>query len=188
VIYTVLSGPVGVPFGRDWGRLKIPAAPVGINVEAQQETWLQATDGLGAYVATLNTLAPGVAITPKTLPFISNFQSRFKRFPIYTASGAYVALHLLKEAILRAGSLEAEAVVKALEATDHVGPSGRIVFDKVHDVTWGPGYTTGLGVQWVGNRMQAFWPRAWRAGDRVVGYAGVRPYQLPPWVVEAWRR
>lgn len=188
VIYTVLSGPVGVPFGRDWGRLKIPAAPVGINVEAQQETWLQATDGLGAYVATLNTLAPGVAITPKTIPFISKFQARFKRFPTYTASGAYAALHILAEALNRAGTLEADAVVKALEATNYVGPSGRIVFDKVHDVTWGPGYTTGLGVQWVGGRMQAFWPRDWRVGNQVVRYAGVRPYELPPWVVEAWRR
>ncbi len=188
VIYTALSGPVGVPFGRDWGRLKIPAAPVGINVEAQQETWLRATDNLGAYVATLNTLAPGVAITPKTIPFISNFQARFKVFPIYTASGAYAALHILAEALARAGTLEADPVVKALEATDYVGPSGRIVFDKVHDVTWGPGFTTGLGVQWVGGRMQAFWPRNWRVGDKVVGYAGVRPYVLPDWVVQAWKR
>jgi branched-chain amino acid transport system substrate-binding protein len=188
VIYTVLSGPVGVPFGRDWGRLRIPAAPVGINVEAQQETWLKATDNLGNYVATLSSLAPGVAITPKTIPFITSFQARFKEFPIYTASGAYGALYVLADALNRAGTLDVEAVVKALEATDLVGPSGRIVFDKTHDVTWGPGFTTGLGVQWVGNRMQAFWPRNWRVGDKVISYAGVRPYQLPPWVVEAWRR
>lgn len=188
VIFTVLSGPVGVPFGRDWGRLKIPAAPVGINVEAQQETWLKATDNLGAYVATLNTLAPSVAITPKTIPFIANFQARFRQFPIYTASGAYAALYILADALQRAGTTAADAVVRALEATDYVGPSGRLVFDRTHDVTWGPGYTTGLGVQWIEGRMQAFWPRQWRVGNQVVSYAGVRPYQLPPWVVEAWRR
>uniref|UniRef100_A0A7C5REK3 ABC transporter substrate-binding protein n=1 Tax=Thermus caliditerrae TaxID=1330700 RepID=A0A7C5REK3_9DEIN len=188
VIFTVLSGPVGVPFGRDWGRLKIPAAAVGINVEAQQETWLKATDNLGAYVATLNTLAPAVAITPKTIPFISSFQARFKQFPIYTASGAYGALYILAEALNRAGTTAADAVVRALEATDYTGPAGRIVFDKTHDVIWGPGYTTGLGVQWIGGRMQAFWPRQWRVGNQTVSYAGVQPYQLPPWVVEAWRR
>lgn len=188
VIFTVLSGPVGVPFGRDWGRLRIPAAPVGINVEAQQETWLRATDNLGTYVATLNSLAPGVAITPRTIPFISTFQARFRQFPIYTASGAYGAIHILAEALTRAGTTNVDAVVRALEATDYTGPTGRIVFDRTHDVTWGPGYTTGLGVQWVGGRMQAFWPRNWQVEGRVVSYAGVRPYQLPPWVVEAWRR
>ncbi|MFH1609455.1 MAG: ABC transporter substrate-binding protein [Candidatus Bipolaricaulota bacterium] len=191
IIFTALSGPAGVPFGRDWGRLQIPAAVVGVNVEAMSQGWLEATGGFGAYVATVGIYAQGVALTEATVPFVEGFAQRFGGIPLYTA-GTYDAIHILANAIRQAGSLQADAVIKALEATDYPATMGRVVFDALHDVTWGLGYATGIGVQWQNGELRAFWPREWRpepatSPDLVVGYPGTVPYQIPPWVVQHWR-
>lgn len=191
IVFTVFSGPVGVVFGRDWGRLQIPVAPVGINVEAQAQGWLTATGGFGAYMATVGIYAEGVAVTEKTLPFMAGFRTKFGQIPLYTA-GTYDAIYILADAIRRAGSLQADAVIQALEATDYVSTLGRVAFDELHDSIWGPGYVTGLGVQWQDGTKRGFWPRQWRPDptaqpDLVVGYPGTVPYQIPPWVADHWR-
>ncbi len=191
IVFTVFSGPAGVVFGRDWGRLQIPVAAVGINVEAQSQGWLEATGGYGAYAATVGIYAEGVEVTPKTQPFVAMFRARFGELPLYTA-GTYDAIYILADAIRRAGSLATDAVIAALEQTDYVSTIGRIVFDKTHDPLWGPDHLTGLGVQWQDGRPVAFWPREWRPDptarpDLVVGFPGTVPYQIPPWVVAHWK-
>jgi branched-chain amino acid transport system substrate-binding protein len=50
---------------------------------------------------------------------------------------AYESVYVLAEAIERAGSLEPEAVVAALEATDRTGVMGRIRFHRGHQVIFG---------------------------------------------------
>lgn len=191
IVFTVFSGPVGVVFGRDWGRLQIPVATVGINVEAQAQGWLEATGGFGAYTATVGIYAEGVAVTEKTIPFVNGFRTKFGEIPLYTA-GTYDAIHILADAIRRAGSLETDAVIQALEVTDYVATLGRVAFDELHDPIWGPEHLTGLGVQWQEGAPRAFWPREWRPDptaqpDLVIGYPGTVPYQIPPWVVAHWR-
>ncbi len=191
IVFTVFSGPVGVVFGREWGRLEIPAAVVGINVEAQSGRWLEVTDGFGAYVATAGIYAQGVAITETTIPFVEAYLARFGEIPIYTA-GTYDAIHILADAIRRAGSLQTDAVIKALEATDYPSTIGRIVFDSLHDPIWGPDYATGLGVQWQDGDLVAFWPLDWEYDPvnhpgMTLTYPGAVPFVIPPWVVQHWR-
>ncbi len=60
IIFTIFSSSVGIPFARQAGELKIPAVQVGINVEAQKDSFWQATQGKGNYVITSNTYARGV--------------------------------------------------------------------------------------------------------------------------------
>ena len=186
MIYTVVSGPLGVAYTSKWGEMEIPAASVGINVEAQKGDFLAVTGGYGAYETTLNTYAR-VEITDDTIPFYDSFVDRFGEVPIYTA-GTYEALHILKAAIESADTLDADAVVTALEATDLIGPAGRLVYMGTdtatpHDITWGPGYVTGLGVQWQDGVLVCVWPNPIEALGVV--YEGTVPYILPPWVVEA---
>jgi branched-chain amino acid transport system substrate-binding protein len=186
IIYTVVSGPLGVACTSQWGQNQIPAASVGINVEAQKGDFLDVTGGYGAYETTLNTYAR-VEITDETIDFFDTFVDRFGEIPIYTA-GTYDALYILKDAIERADSLDNDAVVTALEATDLSGPAGRMVFmgtdeDTPHDVTWGPGYVTGIGVQWQDEELVCVWPYPIQALGVV--YEGTVPYVLPPWVVTA---
>src|SRR5437764_484149 len=76
------------------------------------------------------------AVTPKTIPFWDAFVKRFQRNPVYTAGGAYDAIHLYAEAAARAKTIEAGPVIKELEKTDMVGTAGRIAFDDTHDLRY----------------------------------------------------
>ncbi|MBA7688444.1 hypothetical protein ES703_96924 [subsurface metagenome] len=187
IIYTAVSGPLGVAYTSQWGEMEIPAASVGINVEAQKGNFLDVTGEYGAYETTLNTYAR-VEITDDTIPFYDSFMAEFDEVPIYTA-GTYEALYILKAAIESADTLDADTVVTALEATDLIGPAGRLVYMGTdtatpHDITWGPGYVTGLGVQWQDGELECVWPNAGGSLGELE-YEGTVPYILPPWVLEA---
>ena len=184
MIMTALSGPVGIPYARAWEELQIPAASVGINVMAQSDDFFVNTGGFGNYEMTLNSLARDVELTENTLPFIEAFIAETGEMPTYNA-GTYDALYILKEAIERADSVDMDDIVVELENTDYNSVAGRVVFDDNHDVTWGPGYVTALGVQWQDGELKGVWPPAdgsWNG----VAYEGIVDYQLPPWVVEFW--
>jgi len=182
IIFTSFSSSVGIPFAKQHGELKIPAAAVGINVEAQKQGFYKATGEKGDYTLTINTYAR-VKITDATIPFFDSYSKRFGEAPNYTA-GTYEAVYILKEAIERANSLDSDKVVVEIEKTDRPGAAGRLVFTKDHDVTWGPGYITGLGTQWQNGENMCVWPMGWEG----VTYEGVVPYKLPPWVIEHYKK
>jgi branched-chain amino acid transport system substrate-binding protein len=188
MIFTTLSGPVGIPYAKTWGELKIPAASVGINVEAQKKGFLGATGGMGNYEMTQNTLAR-VEITPATIPFYDKFAAKAGEFPTYNA-GTNDAILILAAAIERAGTLDSDKVVVELEKTNFLGAAGRIVFTKEHDVTWGPGYVTAMGTQWQFGELMGVWPYKWKATPEApeITYKGVIPYKIPPWVVQKWKK
>jgi len=184
MIMTALSGTVGIPYARAWEELEIPAASVGINVMAQADDFFENTGGFGNYETTLNTLARDVELTEMTLPFIDAFIEKTGEMPTYNA-GTYDAIYILKEAIERADSVDADDIVVELENTDYDGVAGHFVFDDNHDVTWGPGYITALGVQWQDGELVGIWPPADGSWNGVV-YEGIVDYELPSWVVEYW--
>ncbi len=181
MIMTALSGPVGIPYARAWEELQVPAASVGINVMAQADDFFVNTGGFGNYEMTLNTYARGVALTPKTLPFIAGFIAEEGQTPTYNA-GTYDAVYAITDAVEAAGSVEADDIVVELENTDAVGTAGRLVFDEKHDVIWGPGFVTGLGVQWQGGELKGVWPPADGSWNDVQ-YSGIVDYQLPSWML-----
>ncbi len=71
---------------------------------------------------------------------------------------SYDAVYVLAGAISRAGSLDADAIVKEIEKTDMEGAVGRVVFNKTHSVPYGDDPK-------VGGASIAF---QWRKGKRVV--------------------
>ncbi len=179
IIFTALSGPVGLQYAKKWGELQIPAASVGINVEAQDGGFWDATGELGNYETTLNMLAR-VKITDQTIAFFDSFVDRVGEPPTYNA-GTYEALYILKAAIESAGTLDSDAVVAELEKTDRTGGAGRIVFTENHDLTWGPGYVTAVGIQWLDGEMRCVWPPPGGEWEGVA-YEGSVDYVLPPWM------
>jgi len=186
MIMTALSGTVGIPYARAWEELKIPAASVGINVMAQSDGFFENTSGFGNYETTLNTYARGVEFTDKTKPFMDAFIAQMGETPTYNA-GTYDALYILKGAIEAAGSLNQDEIVTELEKTDYDGTAGHFAFDASHDVIWGPGNVTAVGVQWQNGELKGIWPPAdgsWYG----VKYTGIVDYQLPPWVVIYWTK
>ncbi len=188
MIMTALSGVVGIAYGKQWEELQVPAASVGINVMAQADSFLTATGGLGNYETTLNVYARGVDLTEKTAAFMDAFIAKMGETPTYNA-GTYDAMYILKGAIERAGSLVLDEIVTELEKTEYIGTGGRFVFNDEHDVTWGAGYVTALGVQWQDGQLKGVWPPtdgSWPPEGPSVTYEGIVDYQLPPWVIEYW--
>jgi len=90
----------------------------------------------------------------------------------------------LADAAERAGTLDADKMVAELEKTDRQGTAGRLVFDKTHDVTWGPNYITAVGYQWQDGEGKCVWPVNWEG----ITYEGGVPYKIPSWVVEHYKK
>ncbi|NQT71549.1 MAG: ABC transporter substrate-binding protein [Chloroflexi bacterium] len=184
IVVPILSGPVGIPYGKQLGELEIPVASVGINVEAQKVGFWDATGGYGNYMTDLNFYAQGVAVTEKSVAFVDAFIEKFDEIPTYNA-GTYEAILLLKGAIERAGTLDTDAVVAELEKTDMIGPGARIVFTgndtpEPHDITYGPGYATAIATQWQDGEMKCIWPNLGVDEWEGIMYDGTVMWQIPP--------
>lgn len=196
VIFMLMSGPVGIPFARQAGELKIPAAIVGINVEAQKDGFWKATQGNGNYVMTLNTYCRGVEYNEKTGPFVNGYYRRFGETPTYNA-GTYTAImdHIIP-AIEEAGTLDADKLVPVIEDDVVKVAAGRDAYIKdkegrpIHDLKWGPGYLTAVGIQWVDGNMVGVWPYKWQASKEApeITYKGVVPYTIAPWILAAHKK
>lgn len=191
IIFFNAFGPVGVTYSRQWSELQIPAISIGLHFEAMKSSFPEATQGKGDYTIYWHSIAR-VQITAKTIPFYDKFIERFGEYPFITAC-TYDGIYLLQEAIEKTGTLEPEPLIVELEKIDYPGAFGRIKFtprgflqvgDEIpHDLTWGSGYATTVGVQWQDGKPVCVWPREWAD----LTYQGAVEYKLPPWVREYWK-
>jgi branched-chain amino acid transport system substrate-binding protein len=168
IVFTMLSGPVGVSVGRQMGERNMKAVAWGINVEGQKEEFWQATAGKAQFVSTLDTYAE-VEMTPKTIPFVRTFKERYKKMPTYNAA-TYDAIMMLKAVIEKEGTLDADKLVAAIEKVEHVGTGSVVTFDKRHDLVWAVGKTAGIAVQWQDGQKVPFWPP---------NIKGMKPFKMP---------
>ena len=196
IIFNWFSASVGITFPRQAGELKIPAMQVGINVEAQKDSFWEATQGMGNYGMTLNTYARGVEVNGLTAPFMNRYIERFGETPTYTADTYGAIIYALAPTIEEAGTLDSDKIVAALENREYAVPTGKIAYMKdaegrhLHDVKWGPGYVTALGVQWQDGKLKGVWPNRWKAakGAPEITYKGMVPYKIAPWVIEKYKK
>ena len=196
IIFTMFSASVGITFARQAGELKVPAVQVGINVEAQKDGFWQATQGMGNYVMTLNTYARGVEYNELTGPFVDTYVKRFNETPTYNADTYSAIKHSLVPAIEKTATLDADKLVAFMENQEHMVPSGKIGYLKdaegrpLHELRWGPGYLTSLGVQWQDRELKGVWPNQWKPTPEApeITYKGIVPYKIPPWVIEAYKK
>ena len=133
-VIEVNSTQVGIQLGKQWATLKPGFALGGINVAGQSSAYFGITKAVGE----LNGPA-GIARAPvseKTIPFFDAFQAEYKRDPLYNGVSTYDGIYALHEAAVRAGSLEADALVTELEKTDRIGAQGVEKFDDKHDVIY----------------------------------------------------
>jgi branched-chain amino acid transport system substrate-binding protein len=196
MIFTMFSSSVGIPFARQAGELKIPAAQVGINVEAQKDGFWQATQGHGNYVMTLNTYNRNVEVNELTRPFLDAYEKKFGEQPTYTADTYSAIKYTIVPAIEMTGTLDADRLVKVIEVREQLTPAGKAAYIKdkegrhLHDLKWGPGYLTSLGVQWQDGKQVGVWPNKWVAakGAPEITYKGIVPYKIAPWIIEAYKK
>ncbi len=167
---------------KQWHDMKVPALPFGsIIAAAEQPGFWKATEGKGEYCLA-NVVNAGNApceATPWTMKFYEAYTKKWGVEPeAYGTSTSYMGPYVLKDAIERAGSLDPDKVIKALEETDLMGVYGRITFDpKSHQVK--PSLDPAEGA--VGTVFQ------WQAGKRVVVFPpkiAAGEIKLPPWMKE----
>lgn len=196
IIFEVFSSSVGIPFSRQAGELKIPAVQVGINVEAQKEDFWKATRGMGNYVITSNTYARGVEENELTTPFVEAYIKRYGEVPTYTADTYAAIKYGLVPSIEQAGTLNTDAVVAVMENRVYKVPSGTVKYMKnsvgvpLHELTFGPGFLTGIATQWQDGKQVGVWPNKWKATPQApeVTYKGIVPLKIPPWMIKAYSK
>lgn len=196
IIYNFFPGPAGTALSRGWGELQIPAVLAGMNGQAQRKMHWENTGGMCNYEVTVGPIGR-CKITERTIPYFDGFAKRLGDFPLYNAPATYDGIFVLKEAIERAGTIESDVVVSAMEKTDYRGAIGRIVFYQKghktpHDYIMGPGYVTWVGSQWQDGKFIPVSPNGKIAlGDKRwegFRYAGTVDYKLPQWVIKHWKK
>jgi branched-chain amino acid transport system substrate-binding protein len=138
VIAMVWDVPLGAGiFCKQLAAMKVPALPIGFippmaapgalkTLGKDIEYSIQVEFPIGSSLA--------LKKMPKTGEFLDNFKKKYGKLPEAAAvnSSAYDAVYILAEAIKRAGSLDADKLVTALEATDYRGVGGRLRFNDKH--------------------------------------------------------
>ena len=165
---------------KQWYDMKIPAIPYGTIISAAEEPgFWKATEGKGEYAlaSVVNAGNSPSNATPWTMKFVEAYKKKWGLEPEgYGTSSSYMAVYVLKDAIERAGSLDSDAIIAALEKTDMMGVYGRIKFNpKNHQVI--PSIDPNEGA--VGTIFQ------WQAGKRVVVFPpkiATGEIKLPPWM------
>jgi branched-chain amino acid transport system substrate-binding protein len=196
IIFTIFSSSVGITFARQAGELKIPAVQVGINVEAQKDGFWEATQGGGNYAFTSATYCRGVESNKNTKAFVEAYYKKFGVTPTYTSDTYSAIMYSLIPSIERVKSLNPDKIVAFLENYEHMNSASRIKYTKdpdgrpLHDITWGPGYATGIAIQWRDGKKVGVWPYRWKLtpNSRPVTYKGIVPYKIPPWVIEKYKK
>jgi branched-chain amino acid transport system substrate-binding protein len=180
VIIIWMDMPQSAILLKQWHDMKVPALPFGTIISAaEQPGFWKATDGKGEYCLA-NVVNAGNApskATEWTMRFVDAYKKKYGMEPEgYGTSSSYMAVYVLKDAIERAGSLDAGKVVAALKKTDLMGVYGRIRFDpKSNQII--PSLDPKEGA--VGTIFQ------WQDGKRVVVFPpkiATGKILLPPWM------
>ncbi len=163
VIITGISH-VGVQPTVQWKNQQVPIPMFGIASQATNETFGKDTNQAAEGVLYQGVSGPGVAVTPKSVPFAEAFKKKFGNYPSYAGYTAYDEVYYIADAVKRAGSTDADKLVAALETTDWEGTIGRVQFygkddPFTHSIKYGKGLITGLMLQWQGGKQSAVWPK-----------------------------
>jgi len=152
-----------------WKSQQVPIPMFGISSQATNSTFWKDTNGATEGVLYQAVSGPGVAVTAKTLPFVEAFVKKYGNNPSYAGYTSYDDVYMIADAVRRAGSTDSDKLVEAMEKTDYVGTIGRVSFKPkgdphVHGLRTGPGYITGLMLQWQDGKQVNIWPKNLAAG------------------------
>jgi len=168
VIVPVFDMPPAAVLLKQARRMKVPAIIAGgIEPAAHSDAWKVFGGEVEGMVNTIFTAGHiPVKALPKSVEFYEKYGKKWgkteqeKFFGQTGAATAYDSVYVLADAIERAGTLDGEALVKALEKTDMMGSIGRIKFGKDHQVIYGfdpKESAIGVAFQWVkGERVVVF--------------------------------
>lgn len=165
---------VGVKPVVQWRQNQVPAIFGGLNGQAGASNFWKKTNGATESVLTVTLGANGVPLTPKTPAFFKAYNAKFHtEEPVYDAYTTYDAMFTLKQAIERAGSTKANALVKAIEKTNMTGVTGHISYygrnnKWTHEVRFSKDANKGQSFvipQWQNGKQVVVWPERLAQGE-----------------------
>ncbi len=179
VIMAIFDMPTSGILVKQWKSMKVPALLTGfispLTGSKAWKTFGQDIEGVLESVWEIGYFP--IKAYPPSVKFSAAYVKRWKE-DIQSGHGAapaYDTVYILANAIEKAGTLDSEKVVKAIEETDMAGVVGRIKFDNGHQLIFGddPKQTACGGVfQWRKGKMLLVWPES-IASDKI---------QKPAWM------
>lgn len=129
----------GGPLAARWAQGEYEFGVEGVHVSAMLPSYYELTEGAAAYETTTQSGAAGVTdITSKTVPFTEAYMEQYAEAedppskPMYMGYGTYDGIHVFRNAVERAGTVDQEnnldAIVDALLQTDFTGTAGQVQF------------------------------------------------------------
>lgn len=121
----------------------IDGPPIGaIPTGAGTERYYQLIGDEGLLVSSVATLpSPENPLTEKSADWWERYYDAYGDTS-YTSGYSYDATYILADALARAESTDADALISALEATDYTGVNARWAFGPDHHALYGPEYRT----------------------------------------------
>ena len=172
MIWACFSWEAGYAMVRQIYDLKLPLIATGYNSVAQDAAgFWKATAGKGIYSISWTFVPPRIPLTPKTIPFYDAHVARWGHPPLtYRGNNEYNNLFILKEAIEKAGTLNADKLVPVLENLQYVGIMGTNKVDpKTHNSISGKGYLPNIGIQWIeGGKQEVIYPDYLKSAEIVL--------------------
>jgi branched-chain amino acid transport system substrate-binding protein len=161
--------PEAVYLVKEWYNREMDMLPIGFVVPAHDSLSWTVFGGKCEYLVNCYVKAGITPINSQAAHYIDLYESAHGVEPglTWVAPVSYQVVYILKDALERAGSLNADDVIAALEATDMTGVYGKITFDDNHDMIYSMDPAEGAITTWV----------QWIDGERVTVY--------PPEVEEA---
>ena len=177
-ILAVLStGRGGIPSVKQWYDMKIPALYVGYPEAAQDPNFWNTTEGKcqGVAVSHIGGLL-GKPITKKSIPYYNEYKKVYGEYPVaYTNGLVYDVVMAYAHSVKLAGTIESDAVVKAMERKDlnYVGASGILErYNEIHNPTgggWKANEPWGwVCTQWQNGKREIYWPDGHKTKDMII--------------------
>lgn len=179
VILPIFDMPTSGILVKQWKSMKVPALMAGfISPLMGSKAWKTFGDDIDGLMNVVFEIGYfPIKAYPPTVKFSEAYQKRWKE-DIQSGHGAapaYDTVYVLVNAIEKAGTLDPDKVVSALQATDMAGVIGRIKFDEGHQTIFGTDpkqAAVGCVFQWQKGKMAVVWPES-IASDKV---------QKPSWM------
>jgi len=176
-LYFVSTGKSGTPSVKQWYDMQLPMLYIGYTLAPQDPNFWKVTEGKCEGVQTCKVGgATGLPITAKSQPWYEEYKKMFGEYPIaYTNAHSYDIVMAWAEGVKLAGTVESDAVVKAMESDKfhYVGVSGVIErFDKIHNPVGG-GWDEGgawswVVLQWQDGKQQVIYPEKVKTADMII--------------------
>lgn len=187
ILFPLISSQMGISFVKEWYDRQSPCVVWGmLNAAIESDFW-ELTEGKCEYVSFSGMpVLAGYPLTNKTLETAESYLERWgTTIGVGSAVGAYDGVRfILPDAIRRAGTIETEAVIKALETVDvETSIARHFIFTSSHDLL--------VGAEGTNNPQEDHVVVAifqWQANATIVIVAPEQlmretgaTYQYPPW-------